>query len=762
MDALAEQGSRGWRPRLELLLAPILVAILGLPLVIRLASFPESQPLREWLIEEPSAAASRPVDLAYSGRSAGADILQLRIRAANIRDLAASSEIELLFATHATHPTLLEATLQVEGTSCVFRSPPHAVIQNNALLRFEPRGACREFDGFPTGDLFLDVRIEMASGRVALWTFEHERDIPRLFVMSGPLTLAVRGLRVTTPRTLTRNRIALLAHLWNVTPNVLWARLRGIGVVVFAGVLLLVWRTPPSATRRWQIARATAGAALLMTGLALAHAILFPPLQAPDEPDHLLSLAARHGDAAMAAETEALARKTHFQRIRHNAEQHFREVDIMRPWPVAWDEEIRVELVGRSPLTEWWWDLVGMRHGQSVPHLLWQLRRANAVFFGLAAGLAVCVMSLTMTTATAAALILALLAVPTLPFFGAHFSDTAVIVAVSLLVAASIAGLVIEGGPTHWLGVPLGASLVLTLLAGRRMWPLLPAIAAVLVAHALTSRQPRRTATQFLVFWGSVAALFAIALWSAERAGVLAYGTELVSTRFPEALRPIAAPIVARLWLAAGIPLLLGVVDWITDRMKWQSPLMRHVATAIAIACAAWLAVGLASSWFVAYATTPQIISGGDDPVAYVRRVFATMAVPFRIGHHDQLLSLLFWGGLGWVDTSPPEWVINLVITATAGVAVWALLQSARAGAGRVMRIVALVAGLAASLAVFAIGSFSLTYALYGRYLIGWYLLIVMTVWTAVALSRKPWWPWLVAAFIAHAYYLQLVPLRYF
>jgi uncharacterized membrane protein YdcZ (DUF606 family) len=69
---------------------------------------------------------------------------------------------------------------------------------------------------------------------------------------------------------------------------------------------------------------------------------------------------------------------------------------------------------------------------------------------------------------------------------------------------------------------------------------------------------------------------------------------------------------------------------------------------------------------------------------------------------------------------------------------------------------------LTLSLPVYAIGAYSVTSLLYGRYLVGWYLLIVMTVWTAPALSRRPWWPWLVGTMAVHAYYLQSIPARYF
>jgi hypothetical protein len=105
--------------------------------------------------------------------------------------------------------------------------------------------------------------------------------------------------------------------------------------------------------------------------------------------------------------------------------------------------------------------------------------------------------------------------------------------------------------------------------------------------------------------------------------------------------------------------------------------------------------------------------------------------------------------------------VLDVAIGATVAVLLWSLLE-ARANPPRMLRYVALFAGLALSLTVYAVGAYGLRYALYGRYLVGWYLLIVVTAWTAPALSRRSWWPWLVGALAVHAYYLQSIPVRYF
>jgi hypothetical protein len=182
---------------------------------------------------------------------------------------------------------------------------------------------------------------------------------------------------------------------------------------------------------------------------------------------------------------------------------------------------------------------------------------------------------------------------------------------------------------------------------------------------------------------------------------------------------------------------------------------------------AAWIACGFLASAFVRFPAARMTLPPVEQPfsadfaISYAQEVLTSFAVPFRLLNHDLFLSTLFWSGMGWIDIVVPVWMLDIAIGATVTMIVWSLMQ-ARGDTARALRYFALVVGLALSLPVYAIGTYSVTSLLYGRYLVGWYLLIVMTVWTTPALSLRPWWPWLVVLIAVHAYYLQSIPARYF
>jgi hypothetical protein len=74
-----------------------------------------------------------------------------------------------------------------------------------------------------------------------------------------------------------------------------------------------------------------------------------------------------------------------------------------------------------------------------------------------------------------------------------------------------------------------------------------------------------------------------------------------------------------------------------------------------------------------------------------------------------------------------------------------------------------LLIGLALALAASALGAYALKYDLYGRELVGWYLLFLTLVWLAPAAWRRPpAWVWIGMLLAVHGYCLQLMAIRYF
>jgi hypothetical protein len=744
-----------------------LAALVGAPLLSRLTTVPPQQPIVVPISEPTAPASVHPVALPYSGRAAGADVFRLPLVVDDVQWLASSDEVQLTMADYATAATLLEGWLSIEGTRCRFRTPPGTVFVNNALLAFRREPSCASLEGNPTGTLQLEIRLEMDTGRVALWTYRTPV-VGRIHVVADGETLAAQGQTLRSPPQPTLTRLELLAYTWNVTPAVLWTRLGATAVVVLAGFMLLVW-TATSAARGKAIAGAVLGATLVMSGLALCHAALFPPLQAPDEPDFALSLAKLKNDEGLAVDIERLARRTHLERLRHHAERRFRESDIGHPWPERWDDAhiAPTTIEQRSPVTAWWWKAAGLRGTAPATAHLWAMRRANAVLFGISCGVAVAILALALKTRQPSALILPILAVPMLPFFAAYVSEGTVFVSVAVILAACVAALVIGGPASAWIGVPLAMVLGLIWISGRTVWPLLVATGGALAGRAVTGARPMpASGGRTLLFWMPVTIAAAGGAWTAERGGVFEY-LEQSSRLPPGQAAPLHTAAAFAPILATGLLLALAAIEWLTHRFTSFNRLSRRLGWALAVGMAAWIAGGFLASAFVRFPEARTTVPSAEQPfsadfaVSYAQEVLASFAVPFRLLNHDLFLSTLFWSGMGWIDIVVPVWMLDIVIGATVTMIVWSLMQ-ARADTARAMRFFAVAVGLALSLPVYAIGAYSVTSLLYGRYLVGWYLLIVITAWTAPVLSPRPWWPWLVGAVAVHAYYLQSIPARYF
>ena len=160
-----------------------------------------------------------------------------------------------------------------------------------------------------------------------------------------------------------------------------------------------------------------------------------------------------------------------------------------------------------------------------------------------------------------------------------------------------------------------------------------------------------------------------------------------------------------------------------------------------------WTALGLAVLVLVSLAASllvpfPQLPLEPSHPMTSRERVVAvvgTMATMFRLADPNFLLSSTFWVGFGWLDTMPgPSFQAFLVLL--VGVALCALLlRIARHGEGRRLAWMAvLAAGSLASLVLYTLSTQGLPMALQGRYLIGWYLIFLAVVGTALALDHIP------------------------
>jgi hypothetical protein len=736
---------------------------IALPFTWRLVTVPDTRPVRTWIMREPSSLPPYAVQMLNAGVVEGADAFRLSLTPRDVSELAEHDQVELVFGTNGTRAKLVGATLAIAGTSCVFATPADAVLADNSSLPFLRRDVCTPFDRLPLDRVQLEVRLARHSGTVALWTFQDASAAARmLYMLNGNLRLSVRGLLSRTPPTFSKRRADLLAYMWSIRLTTLWTRLGVAFLLILAGAWLL-----QRADATTGHVSAALGIAALMGGLALAYAIVTPPLQAPDEPDHLVSYASLNGHADISRELSTMLRRTHFGRLRHQAYEQFSETDIKRPLPEGtFDDLIREPVARRSPLTAWWWALENAVLRQaSLVSTLWGIRAGAALFLGASAGIGVLLLSWATSAPRPALLGLGFIIVPTLPFFGAHVSDTSTIVALNLILASALASVVLDGPHDFLSGTSLGAAMALVLLSGRRSWPVLVVAGAVLVARAAIGSRHGRSIRRTMTFWGPLLASVALGVWWAGSLGTLGYALGSPSAQVPAALHPAVVALQHPVLLVVPL-LLLPLVELVGGPVRAAlltlaaSRLVRRGGTILA---ATVVALATLSYWVDLPTAKPGAVHAVALP-AYVKSVLVSMAVPFRIGHADLLLSTLFWSGYGWVDTVAPPWMLAVLNGATALAVWWTWRVAARTGdPRRILLVVALAVGLAASLAAFAAGAYALKYDLYGRYMVAWYVMLVTFLWLAPALgSRRAWWIWMALPVAAHAYCLRMIVSRYF
>jgi hypothetical protein len=682
--------------------------------------------------------------------------------------------VAILLATHGGTPTLDEALLEWMDGRCTYRSAPGAVLLNNQTLELIKDAGCRA-DENAAANLRLTVRVKERGERLAVWVYQPQpgEQSPELIRLSDrdPGTEPAGIVRGTYTEEGDRpRRLALLNYVWNIAadPTWIWVTLAVAGGLTALSVLLLTSAADTNPT----ITKGALGCASLALALGILYATFVPPLQAPDEPAHLLAFANSSERATMEAGAQSLARRGHLQRLRFHGDERFRPGDVGRPWPVPWTDEVFAhDVEGRSLTTFWWWKVTGgLTRGLTTPRTLLTARLANALLFAVTIGVAALLFAAAAPAAGARLPApLLLLIVPTLPFFATHLAEFALLTDAYLLFAASLCVLLAEGPMVHRVGFPLGASIALALLSGRSAAPILPLFAAALAGRVVLGQRDRsrRSMAMFWIACGAGLSLFPAFVSEAFKSGLWPAHTEQAAATW---FRLAAGLLRNHPWLLlASVPLGYAL-ERLFQRLPSNAPGWgQGVARAAGYALAAAVALSLVGSLIVQFPTLPtREVASPPTVVAYVRDVLLVGLTSLRLVGPDLLLSASFWGGFGWIDAVLPAGVIAALTTiVAAGLIVTGVSIARHREARHTVWILVLGAGGIAALAAYAVSNYYLGRNLHGRYLVGLYLWTLLAAWTIPILqadrSRVPVRFLVVGAVIAiHAYALPFVLLRYF
>lgn len=642
--------------------------------------------------------------------------------------------IDLRFATYETSPTLIRGVIDTPNGTCRFVAVRVARIANNGLVRFTRDGACRLTSASPR--LWLTLRVG-SSGRVALWTYAvpmKEFGAGRIvFKRNGGAGYLPRGRAIAPRQGDAPRRIALLAFVWSGALG-----MRGIAAWIgaLAGAFGAgAWLALGSGARP-----RVAGAALAAFAIAATWAVVMPPLQAADEPNHLLSFARVVNDDILPERLAELARRTHFERIRFNADEHFRPGDVDRPYAVAWDAQVHAENTSaRSPFTaDFWRALSAALHlpGRPPFEIVLRIRLADALLFGLAVGLAAAVVLWGDHPAGSLWALAPIAFVPALPYFPMPVSEWSGLVTVTVVWAVGLRLLWRDNVRSDAAGLVIGASYALLLTSGAAALALAPLLAAALVGRiVLGPSASDRPWWRAAIFWGGLAAGLALAfplvdtifLHGYHRGDVAGVEGNALIAFLNRALDLVArAPwlVVLALTAAAAAELALGAVR----RSNLVRQLGRALAAAAATVIAVWAIAVWVSSWWIDDSALPLIeTSGAPTAVAYARIAVAHFLTSVRATHPDFLLFMTFWSGFGWLETRLPGPVMaSLAAALVCGIAA----TVAWLARGRRFRSLGwfdmMTAGVIASVAAIAIADYALHRNVHGRYLIGAYVPLVL------------------------------------
>jgi hypothetical protein len=302
--------------------------------------------------------------------------------------------------------------------------------------------------------------------------------------------------------------------------------------------------------------------------------------------------------------------------------------------------------------------------------------------------------------------------VPAVPYFGTYMSNYAPLTCAYVLLAAGTAIVLWDGTKSYVAGPLLAAALAAALAISRSAQPLLPFAAALLLARVLLGDRTgsRRAAA---VFWGGmtgVAVVSAGTLLAALQvaiAGVALFGLEIVTRSARKGMRRLMGPRETR-----------------------------AIRTA-AIAGAVVMAVLFAGSLVVRYPVLPPLDPSFPPTVrAYVTQAVLVCGTFLRFGAPDQLTSMDFWGGFGWLETLPPPLLVQGLAAASGAALIALAVWTAVTASERTLVALACVAlGFVVSVAAYAFSlvRFIGVADLHGRYLVGLYLSVLVVAWSGAA-----------------------------
>ncbi len=639
----------------------------------------------DWMEFSSAPTSAQQVPWDFHPVSDKGDLIQQNLRKVGLwltwkaagSDLSPPVQFAILIATHHTQPELQSARLVFSQSGCIY-STGRQTLQDNRYLNLRLEAPCQRSELLEQDQGVLSLEVDREA-RISLWTKQYQLNEAqgnslRLDVSSADSLSSFLIMRMAKAEMTQRiARGDKLAYLWGFGETS-WPLFSGILLVMLA-----LWVCAGS----WLAKSLNTGSqssslllplslTLLMGGLIMA--VIVPPFHAPDEPDHFLSslTAAKRQDALL--ESQDLAKRGHFERIKfHNAEI-FRSKDVAEPMEIPWGPHVEIhDPQKRSLLTPRIWSAtLSLLPEASASRLLISMRGFNMLFLALAVFVAIKV-TIADTKARPGAidtrLMWPLLLMPVVSFFAMHVSDFSLPFSVIMAVGVFFAG---TGGAI----IGIRSALVIGIAFQMLLWG----------PHAFTLVLPLLVVLLSILLWRSYSMskvafpkLAWLAMASASIVTVLLYEPTYAASSsaaafliFP-ALKSNAQNLsnvlfgllslapVAMLWVCYQIQHLGScLVVWVTKNRasQWTALVARSIGTLLILTI---LVLSLSSLWFESWPMTVDTeirkrMAVGD----YIKDVLAVFMTWPRLSHFDFYLQQTLLGGFGWLESIPRNFYLAM------------------------------------------------------------------------------------------------------
>jgi hypothetical protein len=661
---------------------------------------------------------------------------ELPIRIDHPARLSQIVEISIRIGTYFKTFRVTSAELRQSDSSCRFTLNAPFDLSDGGIIRLSV-SQCSWGD---QSDFILKIRGEHIDGLAVLGYqgISDTQNNPYIYAVDRDgkaLPVAGKFLPSKTELSEYWPRIRLLAYMWNWHEDWIFFSLlfvAALGMVSFclAYLIGLNWQRIEAKPQKLALV-----GFLLIVGLQLSYAFLSPPFQAPDEADHFISFSRLGGLTRAENEGLLLANQGHFDRLMCHVEEKFTKADPNFPMQQKnWNSFHvgYVDVSSRSAYANVVWPLISrliFNENSSPEQVHLGLRVFNGFYFSVIF-LVTLLIYRTANSFDIADYLWGLLLVPTLFHFSNHNSNHAFIIShyipFVLAFRQVVTGQSISRIALVWIGLNLG----LCFLSGR-----LGLIFLVVAYGSFMIRSIWLGSSGKKVDWkGSIGQLsdFVCVALPVALLVLLFRNSPYLSTQLDSLKRLTGlAGFLPILFFVAGVGALF-LAFWIGGVVN---SFIKFTSVAKYVRAIQWAAVIvlIVLLIFPIFKAMPPLIniehlnpylSGWN----YTRKVLKHFVLTWGWGGADFFLIQSFWGGFGCPEPVVGNFIVQAIKGSLATITVLGFYHSARKGQWRLSLTLILCFGLLlANLSLLAFASAAQPSNLHGRYMVGFYLILIQT-----------------------------------